>query len=191
MFLVDPSTIMFISFLCIKFNLLPAFNFLDESQHSKFIPCQSYDPNDVERVWRPSHLYDEFNHIAMLEFPFLGNSKHCCYNILKLSRHLLKEYTAELTWFHFVNIIFFMKANFGTQEKHWVVSDMTTGVFCFFQILKGLLTRGVFPEFYNPSINLMYSIDDVARRDILCLLKDFLEKPTMLLRKIQDAICDK
>ena len=180
----------------------------------KYIPCQSYDPNDMS-IWRPCHLSDEFHHLVFLDDSHVTDASSVQHHqqqelydralsyveadggssptpsqfckILKLGRWVLKEFSAELTWFHFMNAVFVMHYEHCVTPT-WAVNDKLGGLFDIFHILEEMLGRRVFPQYYNPGVDLMHSIDEVASKAIVARLKEIRQSPTMLIRCMEEGL---
>ena len=108
--------------------------------------------------------------------------------ILKLARRILKEFSTDLTWYHFMNIAFIMHLEHANNNYTWIgTDDKLEGLFELFHVLEELLDRESFPQYFNPGINLMSPVKNVAR-DVINRLKGFRNNPTLLERHMKNEI---
>ena len=87
-----------------------------------------------------------------------------------------------------MNIAFIMHLEHANNNYTWIgTDDKLEGLFELFHVLEELLDRESFPQYFNPGINLMSSVN-VARNVIKLLLKSFRNNPTLLERHMKNEI---
>ena len=149
-------------------------------------------------MWRPCHLLDEYNHLALMDYPVDTTSAghhngltlaaapalHL-YKIIKLARRVLKEFSNDLSWYHFMNIAFMMHLEHLNNNFTWDGDNQLEGLFEFFQVLEELLQREHIPQYFNPGINLMCSVKHDVALNIIKRLKDFRDGSLLLITQMK------
>jgi len=77
-----------------------------------------------------------------------------CANVLKFARHFFRIYP-QLTLYHLLNILFHL----DSQGYDWVMTDEMHGLFKFFELIEMFFAQNRLPQYFNPAINLLETID--------------------------------